>query len=72
MKDLIEALTILQKYLKEDNHNPTHCSAKQLTIMDVEPSKVSPEDLARLDELGFFPSGDEEDSYFLSFRFGRA
>jgi hypothetical protein len=35
----------------------------------VDPSGISPEDIARLDELGFFPSGE---GYFRSTKFGSA
>ena len=66
MEDLIEALRIFLKYANP--HNPTHCEHDELWIVDVDPDKVSDEDKARLDELGFFPSEDG----FKSFRFGSA
>lgn len=70
MDDLIEALTILRKYLPETpGRCPTHCEHDVLYIMDVDPGDVSAEDLARLDTLGFFDGGEDG---FQSFRFGSA
>lgn len=68
MKDLIEALTIFMKY--KNDENPTHCSHDQLWIMAVTRDEVSAEDVARLDDLGFFWS--ESDEAWISFRFGSA
>lgn len=69
MDDLIEALTILRKYLPEEcSHWPTNCGHDELFIMDVEPEDVSAADKARLEELGFNDNGD----HFSSFRFGSA
>lgn len=54
MKDLIEALTIFAKYLKNPNANsPTHCEHDVLNVMDVTFEQVSEEDRKRLDELSF-------------------
>ena len=68
MKDLIEALTILLKY--GNPSHPTHCEHDELTICGIDPDAVSDEDEARLDELGFFVS--ENDECFKSFRYGSA
>jgi len=65
MDDLIEALTLLRKYASPPY--PTNCGHDTLWV-HVNPELVSPEDVARLDELGFFPDGDGEG--FMSFRFG--
>ena len=65
MDDLIEALQIFRKY--GNPGCPTHCEHDELFVM-IEPSGVSPEDIVRLGELGFFPDGD----YFRSFTFGSA
>jgi hypothetical protein len=65
MKDLIEALSIMYKYVG-DVDNPTHCEHDVLHVA-CSPSDVSQEDVDRLEELGFFP--DEFDG-FSSFRFG--
>lgn len=72
MDDLIEALTILRKY--GNPKYPTHCEHDELVVCGIKPSAVSAEDKGRLDELGFIVSTDEddEDAYFLSFRFGSA
>ena len=72
MDDLIEALTIFRKY-KNVGH-PTNCSHDELAIMAVTFSEVSESDRKRLDELGFIWSSDEQDDdgYWLSFRFGSA
>lgn len=66
MDDLIEALTIFRKY--GNPHNPTHCEHDELWVCGIDPSKVSEEDAARLDQLGFFA----DDEAFRSFRFGSA
>lgn len=67
MKDLIEALTILQKYLTDKYHiqYPTYCEHDELTVC-VNPKIVSDEDKVKLDELGFWPEND----CFKSFKFG--
>jgi hypothetical protein len=67
MSKLIEALQILLKY--GDPAYPTHCEHDVLTIVGIEPSKVSKDDKSRLKELGFFVG---EDDCFQSFRFGSA
>lgn len=64
MSDLIKALTILLKY--GDPDHPTNCS-HDLLYVATDPEKVSAEDIATLDELGFFP---HDDMGFGSFRFG--
>lgn len=68
MKDLIEALTLLQKYQK-DTHNPTHCEHDQLTVVGIDNAAMTAEDKLRLKDLGFWP--DDEGCYS-SFRFGSA
>ena len=68
MKDLIEALTILAKYMDPDEKWPTHCEHDVLYVCNIEPEDVSKEDKKRLDELGFSPDYDVEG--FKSFRFG--
>ena len=68
MKDLIAALTILGKYM-EETYSPTNCEHDILYVSGVDPNNVSPEDLLRLEELGFDPD-DETGVGFYSFRFG--
>lgn len=65
MKKLIEALTILSKYT--DTEWPTHCEHDVLTV-DVDPKIVSEEDKAKLYELSFFPTEDEDG--FMSYKYG--
>ncbi len=65
MNDLIEALQIFSKYT--NTKYPTHCEHDKLTVV-VDPEKVSPEDIKRLDQLGF--NADDCDECFYSFRFG--
>ncbi len=69
MEDLIKALQIFLKY---DNPNwPTHCEHDELMIVgDYHPDKMEPEDVKKLDELGFNWSESEE--YFYSFKYGSA
>jgi len=67
MDDLIKALTIFRKYVNVSY--PTHCEHDVMYIMGVTKEEVSEEDLAELDELGFFWDGDEG---FKSYRFGSA
>lgn len=68
MEKLIQALQIFLKY---GNPNfPTHCEHDVLYVM-IDPSLVSDEDKAKLDELGFFPD-DDGSGNFMSFLYGRA
>ncbi|QIG70840.1 hypothetical protein EVB91_291 [Rhizobium phage RHph_I1_18] len=69
MKDLIEVLTIALKYVEEDSYKekyPTHCEHDVMYLSI--PNNVSDEDRARLSELSFDWSDDEES--FCSYRFG--
>lgn len=68
MSDLIKALTILLKY--GDPHNPTHCEHDELFIANIDPNRVSCEDLVELDALGFYVN--KELNLFYSYRFGSA
>ncbi len=63
MNDLIAALQIFAKYGNPDN--PTHCEHDEMNVA-VDSSKVSDQDKAELEKLGFFESG----GFFKSFRFG--
>jgi hypothetical protein len=55
MDALIEALTIMRKYANPEF--PTNCTHDLLWV-DVSPALVSPQDLARLEELWFTPNED--------------
>lgn len=65
--DLLEALALLATHQSNDI-SPLHCEHDQLTVM-ADPSAFNPEELARLDELGFHPG---DDGTFYSFRYGSA
>jgi len=66
MDKLIEALQILLKYANPTY--PTYCSHDKLTI-NVNPALVSPEDIAKLEELHVYVD-TEEDEYFFSNMYG--
>jgi hypothetical protein len=66
MDDLITALQLMAR--KSQPHSPTHCEHDELTVM-VDPELFTAVELAHLDELGFFDSGE---GTFKSFRFGSA
>ncbi len=68
MKDLIEALTILAKYMDPEEKWPTSCMRGVLYVYGIEVEDVSEEDIKKLDELGFIPNNAA--SGFQSFRFG--
>ena len=68
MKDLIEALQILSKYMPEDNKFPTHCEHDILHVCDVDVDRVTDEDMERLEKLVFVIG--EFDNSFSSTRFG--
>ena len=67
MHSLIEALTILSKYMDGVRH-PTNCIHDELQIM-CEPDEVSEEDIKRLEELSFFVN---QHGGFSSYKFGSA
>ena len=67
MEQLIEALQIFSKYDKPAY--PTHCEHDQLYICgDYDPEKMDPDDVKKLDELGFFWS--DSDDGFISYKYG--
>ena len=68
MSDLIEALTILRKY--GNPQYPTICEHDTLTIADINPQDVTPQDLAELNRLGYFV--DKTEKCFRSHRYGIA
>ena len=70
MSDLIEALQIFLKYAIKDVYSPTQCAHDTLYIFPgVHHENMDPEDVARLDDLGFHPSSENEGSWY-SYRFG--
>lgn len=67
MKELIEALQIFQKY--KDIDYPTHCEHDVMYInQEITKDDISPEDIKRLDELGF--NWSDSDDMFISYKFG--
>lgn len=72
MQDLIEALTILKKYLIKQADAylykyPTKCKNGKLLVC-VKYININKQDLERLEDLGFEP--DEFTGYMVSYRFG--
>jgi len=67
MNDLIEALSILAKY--DNPKYPTHCEHDSLYV-DIDPERVSKEDIIRLEELGFMVGEEEFEGGFFSYRYG--
>ena len=66
--DLIEALEIMRKHAS--GPFPTHCEHDQIWVQ-ADPENFTPEEIAKLDELGFIPC-DETGESFTSFIFGSA
>lgn len=64
MEDLIKALQIMLKH--GDVTHPTHCEHDELHIYPNSMDFTEVE-LARLDDLGFFPNGADG---FMSFKYG--
>ena len=73
LKQLIEALQIIDKY-SDGLNGQTHCEHDVMCVVGVDPEKVTAEDLARLDELGFQPRDEFNNGevYFTSYRWGSA
>ncbi len=67
MEDLVKAFQIFLKY--SDDKYPTHCEHDYLYV-NVHPDKVSQEDKAELEKLGFIIDGEYGGDGFGSFRFG--
>jgi len=65
---LKRAIEIFEKY--GDTAYPFHCEHDTLMVYSVHPDKVSSEDKAELDELGFFVSGDTGELHFRSYAYG--
>ena len=68
MKDLIEALTILSRYVGTTPF-PTKCETDCLYVW-ASPPDVPEEERARLLELGFEPDPENPEGGFVSYRFG--
>lgn len=70
LSELIDALTLLRKY--GDPTSPTHCEHDTLMICGIEPSQVSEEDTAKLEEMGFIVGNEFGEEAFISYRYGSA
>ncbi len=70
MEDLIKALKIFQKYMKDDCRSPFHCEHDILMVCCVSVDQVSEKDKKLLHDLGFFPGHDYGEETWSSFRFG--
>lgn len=67
MKDLIEALTIIEGY---DSNASTHCEHDVMAICGVYPHEVALEDKLRLQDLGFHIGDSCGEEAFESYRWG--
>lgn len=63
MKDLIKALTILQKYMDENNQFPTSCEHDVLYVHGVHLHKMNADAVCELINLGFMPGSDDDTDY---------
>jgi hypothetical protein len=70
MDDLIKALQILRKYGNPDY--PTHCEHDTLYICGIDPLRVSIEDVAELNRLGFPVTSEFGAPQFYSHKYGSA
>lgn len=71
MKEVIEALTILSRYVEDDSYQanyPLNCSHDLLWV-NVSPDLVSDADKARLEELGFHVGEGDTEGGFYSFKY---
>lgn len=68
MNELIEALTILYKYMSVETKYPTMCEHEILYVFGVD-KEVSEEDKKRLEKFGFSPNENHDNSW-KSYRFG--
>lgn len=68
MDDLIKAFEIVRPYMSEyGTKYPTHCR-HYIMYLNVDPDKISEEDLKLLDDLSFVR--DSESDMLVSHRFG--
>jgi len=67
MEDLIKALEIFKKYLKNPNDKIINCTHDEMGVC-LDPDLVSIEDKKILETLGFL--AEENEGYFFSYRYG--
>lgn len=71
MKDLIEALTIIQNCLLDPETKwPTSCEHDVLYVCEVDFDKVTVEILHQLAKLGFYPGSDDDASILIEYNDG--
>jgi hypothetical protein len=49
---------------------PFHCEHDELGVHGYDPADFTPEEIVRLDELGFFIREEYGDRHFMSFKYG--
>lgn len=66
MEELIRALNILSKYMKDDYHRdfPTHCEHDVMYVCGVDLEKMDASVVSELVELGFIPGSDGDTDYY--------
>lgn len=69
MEELIRALNILSKYMKEDYNRdfPTSCEHDVLYVCGVDLEKMDADTVSKLIELGFTPGSTEDTNYYWDF-----
>lgn len=66
MEELIRALNILSKYMRDDYHRefPTHCEHDVLYVCGVKLGQMDAETVSKLITLGFTPGSTEDTNYY--------
>ena len=66
MEELIRALNILSKYMRDDYHKefPTHCKHDVLYVCGVDLKKMDADTVSKLVDLGFTPGSDSDTNYY--------
>lgn len=66
MEELIRALNIFSKYLKDDYSRefPTSCQHDVLYVCGLDLKKMDASTVSRLIELGFYPGSTEDTNYY--------
>ena len=66
MEELIRALNILSKYMKEDYNRdfPTSCEHDVLYVCGVDLERMDVDTVSKLIELGFIPGSDDDTDYY--------
>lgn len=66
MEELIRALNILSKYMKDDycRDFPTSCEHDVLYVCSVDLERMDVDTVHKLIELGFIPGSDDDTGYY--------